>query len=66
MDALWVMDDDTIPERAALECLVQADENLQGDYGWLSSRALAPDGTDQADEPPAGHALPGYPRLRGN
>ena len=65
-DALWVMDDDTIPERAALECLVQADENLQGDYGWLSSRALAPDGTDQPMNRQRAHALPGYPRLRGN
>lgn len=46
-DALWLMDDDTIPEPQALEMLVQADAQLHGDYGWLSSRALAPDGTDQ-------------------
>ncbi len=46
-DALWLMDDDTIPEPAALEMLLQADRELQGNYGWLSSRALAPDGTDQ-------------------
>lgn len=46
-DALWLMDDDTIPENSALEMLLRADENLQGNYGWLSSRALAPDGSDQ-------------------
>ena len=46
-DALWLMDDDTLPTPTALEALLQADRNLQGQYGWLSSRALAPDGTDQ-------------------
>lgn len=46
-DALWLMDDDTIPEPAALEALLNADRALAGRYGWLSSRALAPDGTDQ-------------------
>lgn len=46
-DALWLMDDDTIPESQALEKLLQADRTLHGKYGWLSSRALAPDGTDQ-------------------
>lgn len=46
-DALWLMDDDTIPEPEALEKLLQADHELQRSYGWLSSRALAPDGTDQ-------------------
>lgn len=46
-DALWVMDDDTLPEPKALEMLLRADHALQGRYGWLSSRALAPDGTDQ-------------------
>ena len=46
-DALWLMDDDTLPTPPALEALLQAARNLQGQYGWLSSRALAPDGTDQ-------------------
>ena len=46
-DALWLMDDDTLPTPTALEALLQADRALQGQYGWLSSRALAPDGTDQ-------------------
>lgn len=45
--ALWLMDDDTLPEPGALEALLAADAALQGSYGWLSSRALAPDGTDQ-------------------
>lgn len=46
-DALWLMDDDTIPEPKALEALLNADKALHGAYGWLSSRALAPDGSDQ-------------------
>ena len=46
-DALWLMDDDTLPTPTALEELLRADRDLQGQYGWLSSRALAPDGTDQ-------------------
>ncbi len=46
-DALWLMDDDTLPQPQALEALLQADEALDGAYGWLSSRALAPDGSDQ-------------------
>ena len=46
-DALWLMDDDTLPTPTALEAFLQADRNVQGQYGWLSSRALAPDGTDQ-------------------
>lgn len=46
-DALWLMDDDTIPEPQALEQLLAADQALGGNYGWLSSRALAQDGTDQ-------------------
>ena len=46
-DALWLMDDDTLPTPTALEAFLQTDRNLQGQYGWLSSRALAPDGTDQ-------------------
>ncbi len=46
-DGLWLMDDDTIPEPQALETLLDANAALQGKYGWLSSRALAPDGTDQ-------------------
>ena len=46
-DALWLMDDDTIPEPEALQNLLECDRKLEGKYGWLSSRALAPDGTDQ-------------------
>lgn len=46
-DALWLMDDDTLPEPDALQALLQADARLQGAYGWLSSRALTPAGADQ-------------------
>ena len=46
-DALWIMDDDTLPQPDALAALLRADAALAGAYGWLSSRALAPDGGDQ-------------------
>lgn len=44
---IWVMDDDTIPEPEALKSLLQKDAELHGRYGWLSSRALSPEGLDQ-------------------
>lgn len=44
---LWLMDDDTLPEPGALQAFLQADADLQGEYGWLSSRALTPIGEDQ-------------------
>ena len=37
----------TMPEPDALQQLLLADAELDGQYGWLSSRALAPDGKDQ-------------------
>lgn len=46
-DYLWIMDDDCLPEPDALQNLLQQDAELNGEYGWLSSRALAPDGKDQ-------------------
>ena len=46
-DYLWLMDDDTIPEPDALAALLSADVRLSGQYGWLSSRALTPQGQDQ-------------------
>ena len=45
--AVWIMDDDTLPTSTALETLLAADAAHGGDYGWLSGRALAPDGADQ-------------------
>ncbi|MBR1624208.1 MAG: glycosyltransferase, partial [Clostridia bacterium] len=42
---LWLMDDDVVPHENALEKLFEADENLQGEYGFLSSLALFTDGT---------------------
>lgn len=44
---IWVLDDDTLPEPGALKALLQADRELAGKYGWLSSRALTPGGQDQ-------------------
>ena len=46
-EAVWIMDDDTLPEPDALAALLAADAAHGDGYGWLSSRALAPDGTDQ-------------------
>ncbi len=45
-DYLWVMDDDCLPKPDALEKLLEADEVLHGDYGWLSSVALWTDGKE--------------------
>lgn len=42
---LWIMDDDTFPEEAALEALLKADRILEGKYGFLSSYAKWTDGT---------------------
>ena len=41
---IWIMDDDCLPERTALAKLLEADEILQGSYGWLSSQCLWTDG----------------------
>ena len=46
-EAVWIMDDDTLPEPDALAALLAADAAHGDGFGWLSSRALAPDGTDQ-------------------
>ncbi len=42
---IWIMDDDTIPERTALEELVNADSELSGNYGFLASTVLWKDDT---------------------
>lgn len=44
-DYIWIMDDDTIPYKNALEELIKADQVLEGKYGFLSSTALWEDGT---------------------
>lgn len=44
-DYVWLMDDDCLPEPDALLELVYADAALQGEYGWLSSRAIWVDGS---------------------
>lgn len=43
-DYLWIMDDDCIPEVGALAALMRADEQLNSDYGFLSSKVLWKDG----------------------
>ncbi len=42
---LWLMDDDVIPDATALACLLRADRYLQGEWGFLVSRAYWKDGT---------------------
>ena len=44
-EALWVMDDDTLPHPDALEKLLDAARALDGGYGFLASTALWTDGT---------------------
>ena len=44
-DYLWIMDDDCIPDEGALDALVQADADLDGQYGFLSSIAYWRDGS---------------------
>ena len=44
-ERIWIMDDDVIPEPDALERLLAADAARGGNYGWLSSRCVMPDGS---------------------
>ena len=37
---LWILDDDTMPTATALEEFLKEDENLDGKYGFLSSKVL--------------------------
>ena len=43
-DYVWMMDDDTIVKKDSLTKLLEADEKLKGNYGYLSSKALWIDG----------------------
>lgn len=42
---IWVMDDDSMPQPDALTALLNADNNLGGNYGFLSSKVLWTDGS---------------------
>lgn len=42
---VWIMDDDTVPEKDALCKLLDAGENLDASWGALSSKALWTDGS---------------------
>lgn len=42
---VWIMDDDCIPEKNALEALLKTDKHFGSVYGWLSSRCLWTDGS---------------------
>lgn len=41
----WVMDDDCCPQREALAALLQADADLEGNYGFLASVVVWRDGS---------------------
>ena len=41
---VWIMDDDTLPEKTALYKLFEADRELDGEWGFLSSVAYWTDG----------------------
>lgn len=45
-DYIWIMDDDTLPQNDALEKLLEADQILDGKYGWLCSVPLWKDGKE--------------------
>ncbi len=45
-DYLWLMDDDVYPYPDALSKLIQAHEDLHGDYGYLAGVVLWKDGTE--------------------
>ena len=42
---VWIMDDDTLPEKTALYELFEADKDLEGKWGFLSSVAYWTDGS---------------------
>lgn len=44
-DYIWVMDDDCMPTYSALKAFSNADEKLDGQYGFLSSKVLWKDGS---------------------
>jgi len=44
-DYFWIMDDDTIPDRNALDCLVNKANFLNGNFGYLCSNVRWIDGT---------------------
>ena len=44
-DYIWLMDDDCIPYRDALSALLQTDNELGGNYGFLSSKVVWKDGS---------------------
>lgn len=44
-DLVWIMDDDVVPDPGALAALLDADRELGGDWGFLSSVAYWKDGT---------------------
>lgn len=43
-DYLWIMDDDCLPKETALESLYKASDEIDNNYGWLSSKCLWTDG----------------------
>ena len=44
-DYVWVMDDDCMPTQSALSVFLKTDKELDGNYGFLSSKVLWKDGS---------------------
>lgn len=44
-DYIWLMDDDTMPEVSAHESLLKSVQEINGEFGFIVSRALWTDGT---------------------
>lgn len=44
-DLMWMMDDDSMPEKEALKELMRVHKKLHGNYGYLSSKVIWKDGS---------------------
>lgn len=64
-DYLWVMDDDCLPHPDSLQKLIDADAELKGDYGFLSSVVQWKDGSPCAmnvQRYPLTHDISDFPK----
>lgn len=44
VDYIWIMDDDAVADNSALQELINADKNIEDDWGFLCSKVLSDDG----------------------
>lgn len=61
---IWIMDDDTVPQRECLERLLEADKTLAGKYSFLASSIWGPNGecmnVPEIDSSPTDSGYPGW------